>query len=213
MRVRNKPWAQPLIDAHPEIITDQAEKNIGQWSNRFQKQQPLHVEVGMGKGQFVIGMAKAYPEINFIGLEIQKSVAATALRSALEEQPLPNLQLIAGAGESIETYFEPGEVDQIYLNFSDPWPKKRHTKRRLTYQSFLTSYQKVLVTNGTLELKTDNQGFFEYSLVSMNNFGLHFDGVWLDLHNSEENENNVQTEYEQKFSEKGQPIYKVRVTF
>lgn len=213
MRVRNKPWAQPLIDAHPEIITDQAEKNIGQWSNRFQKQQPLHVEVGMGKGQFVIGMAKAYPEINFIGLEIQKSVAATALRPALEEQPLPNLQLIAGAGESIETYFEPGEVDQIYLNFSDPWPKKRHTKRRLTYQSFLTSYQKVLVTNGTLELKTDNQGFFEYSLVSMNNFGLHFDGVWLDLHNSEENENNVQTEYEQKFSEKGQPIYKVRVTF
>lgn len=213
MRVRNKPWAQPLIDAHPEIITDHAEQNIGHWQARFEKSQPIHVEVGMGKGQFIIGMAKAHPEINFIGLEVQKSVAATALRSALEEEPLTNLQLIAGAGESIETYFEPAEITQLYLNFSDPWPKKRHTKRRLTYKSFLTSYQKVLISDGVLELKTDNQGFFEYSLMSMNNFGLVFDGVWLDLHNSAENVGNVQTEYERKFSEKGQPIYKVAAHF
>lgn len=213
MRVRNKPWAQPLIDAHPEMITDHAEKYIGHWNERFAQQQPLHVEVGMGKGQFIIGMAQAHPEINFIGLEVQKSVAATALRSALAVDSLPNLQLIAGAGESIETYFEPGEITQLYLNFSDPWPKKRHTKRRLTYKSFLTSYQHVMQPKGRVELKTDNQGFYEYSLVSMNNFGMQFDGVWLDLHHSDENEGNVQTEYEQKFSELGQPIYKVAAHF
>lgn len=213
MRVRNKPWAQPLIDAHPEIITDHAEKNIGNWNEKFEKVQPLHVEVGMGKGQFIIGMAKAHPECNFIGVEVQKSVAATALKLALENEPLTNLQLIAGAGESIETYFEPSEVDQLYLNFSDPWPKKRHTKRRLTYKTFLSSYQTVLKDKGSVEFKTDNQGLFEYSLTSMNNFGMVFDGVWLDLHNSDENEGNVQTEYEQKFSAKGQPIYKLAAHF
>lgn len=213
MRVRNKPWAQPLIDAHPEIITDHAAKNIGNWNEKFEKVQPLHVEVGMGKGQFIIGMAKAHPECNFIGVEVQKSVAATALKLALENEPLTNLQLIAGAGESIETYFEPSEVDQLYLNFSDPWPKKRHTKRRLTYKTFLSSYQTVLKDKGSVEFKTDNQGLFEYSLTSMNNFGMVFDGVWLDLHNSDENEGNVQTEYEQKFSAKGQPIYKLAAHF
>ncbi|KRM13253.1 tRNA (guanosine(46)-N7)-methyltransferase TrmB [Paucilactobacillus suebicus] len=213
MRVRNKPWAQPLIDAHPEIITDHAEKIIGNWNEKFEKVQPLHVEVGMGKGQFIIGMAKAHPECNFIGVEVQKSVAATALKLALENEPLTNLQLIAGAGESIETYFEPSEVDQLYLNFSDPWPKKRHTKRRLTYKTFLSSYQTVLKDKGSVEFKTDNQGLFEYSLTSMNNFGMVFDGVWLDLHNSDENEGNVQTEYEQKFSAKGQPIYKLAAHF
>ncbi|KIS04067.1 tRNA (guanosine(46)-N7)-methyltransferase TrmB [Paucilactobacillus wasatchensis] len=212
MRVRNKPWAQPLIDANSELITEAPEQYAGQWETRFVANQPIHVEIGMGKGQFIVGMAKAHPEINFIGVEIQKSVAATALKLALPEK-LPNLQLVSGAGESIDTYFQPQEVTQLYLNFSDPWPKTRHTKRRLTYKSFLAAYQNILPANGVIELKTDNQGFFEYSLVSLNNFGMVFDGVWLDLHNSEENEANVETEYEQKFSAKGQPIYKVRAHF
>ncbi|WP_137597356.1 tRNA (guanosine(46)-N7)-methyltransferase TrmB [Paucilactobacillus kaifaensis] len=212
MRVRNKPWAQPLIDENTEIITETPEKFAGNWQERFSRQQPIHVEIGTGKGQFIVGMAKTHPEINFIGIEIQKSVAATALKLALSEQ-LPNLQLIAGAGESIDTYFKTGEVSQIYLNFSDPWPKTRHEKRRLTYKTFLKAYQNILPEHGVIELKTDNQGFFEYSLMSFNNFGLIFDQVWLNLHASEENETNVETEYEQKFSAKGQPIYKVKAHF
>lgn len=176
------------------------------------KEQPLHLEVGMGKGQFIIGMAKAHPEINFIGLEIQRTVAAIALKKALEED-LPNLQLICGDGEDLQEYFEDGEVAKMYLNFSDPWPKKRHAKRRLTYKTFLATYQQILQDQGVIELKTDNMGLFEFSLESMNNYGMIFDGVWLDLHHSEENEHNVETEYEQKFAAKGQPIYKLIANF
>ncbi|MGN1280149.1 MAG: tRNA (guanosine(46)-N7)-methyltransferase TrmB, partial [Limosilactobacillus sp.] len=145
--------------------------------------------------------------------EIQRTVAAIALKKALSEEPLPNLQLICGDGEDLDTFFEPHEIDRLYLNFSDPWPKKRHAKRRLTYKTFLANYQEILKDQGAIELKTDNMGFFEFSLQSMNNYGMHFDGVWLDLHNSEENEHNVETEYEQKFAAKGQPIYKLAAHF
>lgn len=212
MRVKHKKWAAPLIAAHPEMMVTDAEMVKGKWPTRFPKQQPIHLEVGMGKGQFIIGMAKAHPEINFIGLEIQETVAAIALKKALGED-LPNLQLVCGDGSDITNYFEPHEIDRLYLNFSDPWPKKRHAKRRLTYHTFLDGYQTILKKQGTIELKTDNMGFFEFSLQSMNNYGMHFDGVWLDLHNSAENEHNVETEYEQKFAAKGQPIYKLTAHF
>ena len=213
MRVKHKKWADPLIAAHPEMMVMNAAEWKGKWQQRFEKQQPIHLEVGMGKGQFIIGMAKAHPECNFIGLEIQRTVAAIALKKALSEEPLPNLQLICGDGEDLDTFFEPHEIDRMYLNFSDPWPKKRHAKRRLTYKTFLANYQDVLKDQGAIELKTDNMGLFEFSLQSMNNYGMHFDGVWLDLHNSEENEHNVETEYEQKFAAKGQPIYKLTAHF
>ena len=213
MRVKHKKWADPLITAHPEMMVTNADDWKGKWQQRFAKPQPIHLEVGMGKGQFIIGMAKAHPEFNFIGLEIQRTVAAIALKKALSENPLPNLQLICGDGEDLNTFFEPHEIDQLYLNFSDPWPKKRHTKRRLTYKTFLANYQEILKAQGAIELKTDNMGFFEFSLQSMNNFGMHFDGVWLDLHNREEGEHNVETEYEQKFAAKGQPIYKLTAHF
>lgn len=212
MRVKHKKWADPLIDAHPEAIVTKAEGVKGKWQDRFEKPQPIHLEVGMGKGQFIIGMAKAHPEINFIGLEIQRTVAAIALKKSLAEE-LPNLQLICGDGSDITNYFEPHEIDRMYLNFSDPWPKKRHAKRRLTYHTFLKGYQEILKDQGGVELKTDNMGFFEFSLQSLNNYGMHFDGVWLDLHHSDENEHNVETEYEQKFAAKGQPIYKLTAHF
>ena len=213
MRVKHKKWADPLIAAHPEMMVTNADEWKGKWQQRFEKQQPIHLEVGMGKGQFIIGMAKAHPECNFIGLEIQRTVAAIALKKALSEEPLPNLQLICGDGEDLDTFFEPREIDRMYLNFSDPWPKKRHAKRRLTYKTFLANYQDILKDQGAIELKTDNMGFFEFSLQSMNNYGMHFDGVWLNLHNSEESEHNVETEYEQKFAAKGQPIYKLTAHF
>lgn len=211
MRVKHKKWADPLMAAHPELLVDDATKFKGKWQSRFPKEQPLHLEVGMGKGQFIIGMAKAHPEINFIGLEIQRTVAAIALKKALPED-LPNLQLICGEGEELTEYFENGEIEKLYLNFSDPWPKKRHAKRRLTYHTFLSEYQLILQEQGQVELKTDNMGFFEFSVVSMNNFGMKFDGLWLDLHNSDENEHNIETEYEHKFASKGQPIYKLTAT-
>ena len=212
MRVKHKKWADPLIAAHPEMIVTEPEQVKGHWQDRFTKAQPLHLEVGMGKGQFIIGMVKAHPEVNFIGLEIQRTVAAIALKKALAAD-LPNLQLICGDGSDITTFFDAHEIDRLYLNFSDPWPKKRHAKRRLTYRTFLAGYQEVLKDQGGVELKTDNMGFFEFSLQSMNNYGMHFDGVWLDLHNSAENDRNVETEYEQKFAAKGQPIYKLSAHF
>lgn len=213
MRVKHKKWADPLIAAHPEMMVTTAGDYRGKWETRFAKKQPLHLEVGMGKGQFIIGMAKAHPEINFIGLEIQRTVAAIALKKALAEDNLPNLQLICGDGSDLEDFFAPHEIDRLYLNFSDPWPKKRHAKRRLTYKTFLARYQDILKDHGEIELKTDNTGFFEFSLESMNNYGMKFDGVWLDLHNSDENDHNVETEYEQKFAAKGQPIYKLSAHF
>ena len=212
MRVKHKKWAVPLMEAHPEMMTMDPASFKGRWQERFAKPQPLQVEVGMGKGQFIIGMAKAHPEINFIGLEIESTVAAIALKNALPEQ-LPNLTLVRGDGAGLDTYFEDGSIDRLYLNFSDPWPKTRHEKRRLTYKTFLANYQQVVKPGGSLEFKTDNQGLFEYSLTSLNNFGMIFDGVWLNLHESPENEGNVETEYEQRFASLGQPIYKLKAHF
>ena len=212
MRVKHKKWAVPLMEAHPEMMTMDPASFKGRWQERFAKPQPLQVEVGMGKGQFIIGMAKAHPEINFIGLEIESTVAAIALKNALPEQ-LPNLTLVRGDGAGLDTYFEDGSIDRLYLKFSDPWPKTRHEKRRLTYKTFLANYQQVVKPGGGLEFKTDNQGLFEYSLTSLNNFGMIFDGVWLNLHESPENEGNVETEYEQRFASLGQPIYKLKAHF
>lgn len=212
MRVKHKKWAVPLMEAHPEMMTMDPASFKGRWQELFAKPQPLQVEVGMGKGQFIIGMAKAHPEINFIGLEIESTVAAIALKNALPEQ-LPNLTLVRGDGAGLDTYFEDGSIDRLYLNFSDPWPKTRHEKRRLTYKTFLANYQQVVKPGGGLEFKTDNQGLFEYSLTSLNNFGMIFDGVWLNLHESPENEGNVETEYEQRFASLGQPIYKLKAHF
>ena len=212
MRVKHKKWAVPLMEANPEMMTMDPASFKGRWQERFAKPQPLQVEVGMGKGQFIIGMAKAHPEIIFIGLEIESTVAAIALKNALPEQ-LPNLTLVRGDGAGLDTYFEDGSIDRLYLNFSDPWPKTRHEKRRLTYKTFLANYQQVVKPGGGLEFKTDNQGLFEYSLTSLNNFGMIFDGVWLNLHESPENEGNVETEYEQRFASLGQPIYKLKAHF
>lgn len=212
MRVRNKPWAEPLIEAHPEMMITEPAKLKGNWQKRFKKIQPIRIEIGMGKGHFIIEMALKYPGINFIGIEIQRSVAAIALKKALPKT-LPNLQLVLADGADLNEYFDNGEIDRVYLNFSDPWPKTRHEKRRLTYKTFLQVYRTILVEHGVIELKTDNQRLFEYSLLSMNNFGIIFDGVYLDLHHSDEALENVETEYEHKFSEKGQRIYKLKGHF
>ena len=212
MRLRNKPWAKPLIQENPQyVVTDPATLR-GNWQSRFEKEQPLYIEIGMGKGRFIVEMAKKYPERNFIGLEMQTVATGIALKKQLEAK-LPNLQLVCANGSGLTEFFEPHEVSGIYLNFSDPWPKNRNEKRRLTYKSFLTQYEEVMQADGHLEFKTDNRGLFEYSLTSLNNYGMVFDQVWLDLHQTPDVEDNVMTEYEEKFSQKGQPIYKLEAHF
>ncbi|ANZ58281.1 tRNA (guanosine(46)-N7)-methyltransferase TrmB [Fructilactobacillus lindneri] len=213
MRVRKKKWAIPYMDKHPEYLINDPEKYLGKWENRFKNNAPIHVEIGSGKGQFIIGMAKKHPEINYIGIEIQDSVLAMAVNKAVDNQ-LPNVQLVLTDGKDVDSFFEKGEIQKLYLNFSDPWPKTRHEKRRLTSPKFLQSYQNVLPKNAELEFKTDNRGLFEYSLVSLNNFGMKFSSVNLNLHHSDEEiiANNVETEYEEKYKEKG-PIYKIVAQF
>ena len=211
MRLRNKPWAKDTLLAHPDMVIQNPEEWKGRWKERFGNDHPIHIEIGSGKGQFVSEMAKKNPDINYIGIEIQTSVIVVALEKALAAQ-VPNLQLLHIDGGTVTDYFEDGEVDRIYLNFSDPWPKKRHAKRRLTHEDFLKAYEQVLPLEGEIHFKTDNRGLFEYSLASFSQFGLILKQVWLDLHQVEF-EGNVMTEYEEKFSAKGHPIYRVEAIF
>lgn len=212
MRLRNRPWAKPLIEENPQYVVTEPEKLRGKWQERFGNENPIFIEIGMGKGRFIIEMAKKHPEYNYIGLEIQTVAVGMALKKQLEAK-LPNLQLVSANGAGLQEFFEENEVQGVFLNFSDPWPKKRQEKRRLTYKTFLEQYKYVMKEDGHLEFKTDNRGLFEYSLASMNNFGMIFDQVWLDLHDTPDVEDNVMTEYEEKFSKKGQPIFKLEAHF
>lgn len=212
MRLRNKPWAEDFINAHPEIVIPNPEEKKGKWNTEFNNNNPLHIEVGSGKGQFVTGMAKQNPDINYIGIELYDSVIVSALENAIAAQPLPNLRLLKVNGADLALYFEKNDVDRVYLNFSDPWPKTRHAKRRLTHEVFLELYKSILVDNAEIHFKTDNRGLFEYSLTSMSAFGMLIKDVSLDLHVNMP-EDNIMTEYEEKFSAKGQPIYRVEAKY
>lgn len=212
MRLRNKPWAADLIAENPDMILVSPENIVGNWQSRFAKEQPIYIEVGSGKGQFITQMAQKYPDRNFIAVEIQESAIAVILQKQVELK-LPNLQLLLGNGAALTTFFAENEVAGVYLNFSDPWPKTRHEKRRLTYKSFLAEYQQIMQPTGYLRFKTDNQGLFEYSLVSLNAYGMVFDDISLDLHNSDLAADNIQTEYEEKFSKRGQVIYRLEAHY
>jgi tRNA (guanine-N7-)-methyltransferase len=218
MRLRTKKWTGPLIEKYPEIVinNENAEKLKGRWHSFFGNDNPIYLEIGSGKGQFIIENAKKFPDRNFIGLEIQMTAVGIILKNILDDDlKLPNLRIIFGDGQGVENYFEKGEIEKIYLNHSDPWPKARHEKRRLTYKTFLQSYKAVLPEQGVLEFKTDNQGLFEYSLESFKDFGLTWDDqhISYDLHNEiQKNPDNVVTEYEQKFADLGQVEYWIQAT-
>lgn len=211
MRLRNIPRADGVIDVHHTVIK-KPEEQKGNWNHVFGNEKPIQIEIGMGKGQFILNMAKAHPEINFIGIERYSSVLLRALEKydTEEFEMLENIRFICMDAREIENVFAPAEVDKIFLNFSDPWPKARHAKHRLTSTEFLARYEKVLVENGRVEFKTDNTELFNFSLEQVKEAGWELLAYTYDLHHQEEmNKGNIMTEYEQKFSEKGNPINKL----
>ena len=206
MRLRNVKGASAIIDNCPFIIKDYKEYK-GKYKSLFQNNNPIHIEIGMGKGNFIIGMAKKHPEINFIGIEKFDSVIVRAIEKIDEE--IPNLRLIRMDATEIEEVFYK-EIDTIYLNFSDPWPKNRHADRRLSSSKFLKRYDNVFKLEKNIVMKTDNRKLFEFSLIEFCNYGYKFEELCLDLYN-DNIKDNVQTEYEAKFHNLGFPIYKVNV--
>ncbi|HEP1450116.1 tRNA (guanosine(46)-N7)-methyltransferase TrmB [Streptococcus pyogenes] len=211
MRVRKRKGAEEHLASNPHYVILNPEDAKGRWHDVFGNDRPIHIEVGSGKGGFITGMALKNPDINYIGIDIQLSVLSYALDKVLASE-VPNVKLLRVDGSSLTNYFEDGEVDMMYLNFSDPWPKTKHEKRRLTYKDFLDTYKRILPEHGEIHFKTDNRGLFEYSLASFSQYGMTLRQIWLDLHASNY-EGNVMTEYEEKFSNKGQVIYRVEANF
>lgn len=211
MRLRNITGSRELIAESPYVVTE-PQKYRGNWPAILQNDMPLHIEIGMGKGQFIYQMAKLHPDIQYIGIEKYSSVLLRAIQK-MEAEELPNLRFIRMDAEEITEVFGEGEVDRIYLNFSDPWPKDRHAKRRLPSRQFLGRYDKILKQGGELEFKTDNKGLFEFALEELEPAGWRAVEVSFDLHQDEKlMTGNVMTEYEEKFSAMGNPIYKYIIT-
>ena len=215
MRMRKKKNGAARIAACSELLIENVEalKEDPQFS--FTEKRPLYIEIGCGKGNFACGISAAHHEANFIAMEKVPDVACLALEKAMSraEERLDNLRFIIGDAKNLSEWFPDSCADGLYLNFSDPWPKAGHAKRRLTYRGFLELYRKLLKDGGALVLKTDNVGLFDFSLEEFEACGLEV--VWLtrDLHNSEYNEGNVMTEYEANFSSQGYPICSAKVIF
>lgn len=212
MRLRNIAGSREVI-ADSKFSVKDPEKKKGLWKKEvFGNDKPIHIEIGMGKGRFIMDMAALHPDINYIGIEKYSSVLLRAIQKQ-EELQLPNVIFIRMDAEVITEVFAPAEVDKIYLNFSDPWPKDRHAKRRLPSREFLGRYDKILKADGVVEFKTDNRDLFRFALDEVEPAGWTLDAVTYDLHNDEVmNQGNVMTEYEEKFSSQGNPIYKYIVS-
>lgn len=208
MRLRNIPGADEAIADSPHCIQEpMAEK--GRWNLIFGNDHPVHIEIGMGKGQFIMQLAKDHPDINYIGIERYSSVLLRALQK-MEVEPLPNIRFLCMDASMITEVFDKEKVAKIYLNFSDPWPKERHAKRRLTSRQFFERYDKILARNGVVEFKTDNDDLFAFSMEEVAEAGWTLDAHTFDLHHDPVlNEGNVMTEYEEKFSSLGHPIHKL----
>ncbi|TVP86921.1 MAG: tRNA (guanosine(46)-N7)-methyltransferase TrmB [Alkalicoccus sp.] len=207
MRLRNKPWAKEYIESNSHIVEKDPKAWKNKWKERFGNDHPIYVEAGSGKGKFVNELAEKNPEINVIGIELYESVIVKGVEQAVQK-PKSNLILLQQNVEDLTEFFGGEEIDRLFINFTDPWPKKRHAKRRLTNAGFLKKYEEVLKREAEIHFKTDNQGLFEYSLESIANYGMNLQNVSLDLHRSGM-EDNIMTEYEQKFSEKGMRIYRL----
>ena len=212
MRLRNIAGSREVI-ADSRFTVKDPESKKGLWRKEvFGNNNPIHLEIGMGKGRFLMDLAELNPEVNYIGIEKYSSVLLRAIQKQ-EQRQLPNVIFIRMDAENITEVFAPAEVDKIYLNFSDPWPKDRHAKRRLLSREFLSRYDKILKPEGRVEFKTDNKDLFDFALEEVEPAGWTLDAVTYDLHNDPVmNEGNVMTEYEERFSSLGNPIYKYIVS-
>lgn len=207
MRLRNITGSDEVI-AKSIYVVHEPDKQKGQWKHYFENDNEIHIEIGMGKGQFLHSMAKRYPQINFIGIEKYSSVLLRAIQK-MEEEEFPNLKFIRMDAEEITNVFGTNEIDKIYLNFSDPWPKDRHARRRLPSREFLARYNEILKTEGKLEFKTDNRKLFDFAVEELEPAGWKAEAISYDLHSNEQMMvGNIMTEYEEKFSSIGNPICK-----
>ena len=207
MRLRNVKGSRETIAAN-EYVVQVPEEYKGKWNKFFNNDNPIHIEIGMGKGKFIMELARQNPDINYIGIEKYSSVLVRALEKRPELES-DNLVFMRMDAENLEEVFEAGEIAQIYLNFSDPWPKDRHAKRRLTSKQFLARYDAFLAKDGVVIFKTDNRPLFEFSLEQVEEAGWILDNHTFDLHHSEYVEGNVMTEYETKFVAEGKLIHRM----
>ena len=207
MRLRHIRGAEETIAASPYVVQEAAQYR-GRFHELFGNDHPIRIEVGMGKGKFIMELARQNPEINYIGIERYPSVLLRALQKRAELE-LPNIYFMCVDAINLADIFAPEEIEKLYLNFSDPWPKDRHARRRLTSPDFMKVYDQILRKDGVVEFKTDNQDLFTYSLESIPEAGWTITASTRDLHHSEMNEGNVMTEYEEKFSSMGNPICKL----
>ncbi|MCI8875410.1 MAG: tRNA (guanosine(46)-N7)-methyltransferase TrmB [Lachnospiraceae bacterium] len=208
MRLRNIKGADEAVAESIYCIQNPRDYR-GNWHTLFSNTNPIHMEIGMGKGKFIMELASQNPSVNYIGVERYTSVLYRALQK-METETLPNLKFLCVDAKILPEIFAPGEIDKIYLNFSDPWPKDRHAKRRLTSGAFLSCYDSVLKPEGTIEFKTDNKGLFDFSMEEIPGQGWKINASTTDLHrDTSMNQGNVMTEYEEKFSAMGNPIYKL----
>ncbi len=212
MRLRNIPGADEVVANSPICIQDPTQHR-GNWKSIFGNDNPIHIEIGMGKGRFLMDLATLNPDINYIGIERYTSVLLRAVQK-MDELALPNVRFLCIDAATLPEVFAPNEVNRIYLNFSDPWPKDRHARRRLTSSEFLARYDQILAQDGRIEFKTDNRGLFDFSVEEIEN-----SEIWklqvktYDLHEDPMlNFGNIMTEYEEKFSSKGNPICKLIAT-
>ena len=208
MRLRNIKGADEAVALSEYCIANPKELK-GYWHTVYDNENPIHIEIGMGKGQFIMALASQNPDVNYIGIERYSSVLLRAIQK-MELTPLKNLRFLCIDAGELPEVFETNEIDRIYLNFSDPWPKDRHAKRRLTSHVFLEKYNLFLNPCGVIEFKTDNVSLFDFSLEEIASHGWNILQYTRDLHHDPSmNQGNILTEYEQKFSEKGNPIFKL----
>lgn len=207
MRLRNIPGAEAALAEYPTFVQNPVSFK-GKWHERFGNNNPIHVEIGCGKGRFINTLAALHPDINFIAVELKAEVVLRALQRT-EYREIPNLAFVQYNAAMLTDLFADHEITRLYLNFSDPWPKTRHAKRRLTYSSFLQTYRQVLKPDGEVHLKTDNEKLFEFSLNQFAAERFQLRNITFDLHQSKQAADNVMTEYEERFSSRGQRIYRV----
>ena len=205
MRLRKVKYAYDKLQCYPELVVLNPNELYGKWNSLFSNQREIHLEIGIGKGKFLFELAKKNPQINYLGIEKYDSVIVRALEKLLIE-PLPNVRLIYVDAEKLPEIFAKGEISHLYLNFSDPWPKNSHKKRRLTSPLFLTRYLSILKKNAIIEYKTDNYPFFEYTMMTLVQNDTVINRISLNLH-QEKDIDNVETEFETKFVAMGNPIY------